>query len=253
MAQAATPLRAAHPPSAPHPALTSHSPREPQTSLATAQTGARGAIVCPIRRRAAEFPPPRSRPATPALSVRPASLGRPASLLQRRAARHPTQPSGVILASWASWALMGLWVPTTRWRHLGGQDTPNGAIGRAARRQGCGPQGVVRGPGVRCPRRSMALRKACCSVGGELVQDAGDGLGRAVEPLADQGGLGRDDLDDRAAAVGRVGVPLDEASAVQVGQYAADGGQGQAEPGGQLADGQRARRGAAPARRCAAG
>ena len=32
---------------------------------------------------------------------------------------------------------------------------------------------------------------------------------------------------------------LDEARAVEVGEHAADGGQGQAEPGGQLADGDR--------------
>jgi YceI-like domain len=46
--------------------------------------------------------------------------------------------------------------------------------------------------------------------GGELVQDAGQRLGGAVEPLADQDCLAGDDLDDRAPPVGRVGAPLDQ-------------------------------------------
>ena len=84
------------------------------------------------------------------------------------------------------------------------------------------------------------LEEGLLFVGGELVEDAGDRAGGAVEPFTDQGGLGRNDRDDRAPPVGRVGLPLDEARAVQVGEDAADGGQGQAQPGGQLADGDRA-------------
>ena len=48
---------------------------------------------------------------------------------------------------------------------------------------------------------------------------------------------GRLDLDERAAAVGRVRLPVDEAGPVEVGQHAADRGQGQAEERGELADG----------------
>ena len=50
-------------------------------------------------------------------------------------------------------------------------------------------------------------------------------------------GLGRLDLDERPAVVGRVPPPVDEAGPVEVGEHAADGGQGQAEEGGELADG----------------
>lgn len=49
------------------------------------------------------------------------------------------------------------------------------------------------------------------------------------------GGLGRVDLDDGAAAVARIGVALDEARAVEVGKHATDGGQGQSKPDSQLA------------------
>ena len=86
----------------------------------------------------------------------------------------------------------------------------------------------------------MALRKASCSSGGELVQDAGQRFGGAVEPVADQGRLAGDDLDDRAPPVDRVGAPPDQACAVKVGEHAADRGDGQAQPGGQFPDGERA-------------
>jgi hypothetical protein len=55
----------------------------------------------------------------------------------------------------------------------------------------------------------MALRKASCSPGGELVQDAGQRLGGTIEPLADQGCLTTDDLYDRTPAIGRIWAPLD--------------------------------------------
>ena len=76
--------------------------------------------------------------------------------------------------------------------------------------------------------------------GGELVQDAGQWFGGVVEPVADQGCPAGDDLDDRAPPVGWVGAPLDKAGPVKVGEHAADRGQGQAQPGGQFADGERA-------------
>jgi polyisoprenoid-binding protein YceI len=49
--------------------------------------------------------------------------------------------------------------------------------------------------------------------------------------VADQGGLAGDDLDDRAPPVGRVGAPLDQAGAVEVGEHAADRGEGQVQQG----------------------
>jgi len=49
-----------------------------------------------------------------------------------------------------------------------------------------------------------------------------------------------DDLDDRAPPVGWVRAPLDQACAVKVGEHAADRGQGQAQPGGQVSGGERA-------------
>ena len=61
---------------------------------------------------------------------------------------------------------------------------------------------------------------------GELVEDAGERASRAVEPLVDQGGLSADDRGDGAPPVGRVGAALDESRAVQIGEHAADGGQG---------------------------
>jgi len=76
--------------------------------------------------------------------------------------------------------------------------------------------------------------------GGELVQDAGQWFGGVVEPVADQSCLAGDDLDDRAPPVGWVGAPLDQACAVKVGEHAADRGQGQAQPGGQVSGGERA-------------
>src|SRR5579864_9739821 len=45
--------------------------------------------------------------------------------------------------------------------------------------------------------------------GCELVQDAGQRLGGAVQPSGDLGGLGGGNLDDRAPPVGRVGVSFD--------------------------------------------
>jgi hypothetical protein len=74
----------------------------------------------------------------------------------------------------------------------------------------------------------------------ELVQDPGQRAGRAVQPLSDQGALGRGDRDDRPPAVRGVGVPVHQPGPVQVGHDAADRGQGQAQPGGELADGDRA-------------
>ena len=52
--------------------------------------------------------------------------------------------------------------------------------------------------------------------------------------------LAGDDLDDRAPPIGRVGVSLYQACAVEVGEHAADRGEGQVQPGGQFADGERA-------------
>src|ERR1700722_11066224 len=73
--------------------------------------------------------------------------------------------------------------------------------------------------------------------GGQPVEDPGERAGGAVQPLLDHAGLGRLDLDERPAAVGRVSPPVDEAGPVEVGEHAADGGEGQAEEGGELADG----------------
>ena len=86
----------------------------------------------------------------------------------------------------------------------------------------------------------MALRKASCSPGVSLSQDPGQRFGGAIEPVADQGRLAGDDLDDRAPPVGRVRAPLDQACAVKVGEYATDRGKGQVQPGGQFPDGERA-------------
>jgi len=70
----------------------------------------------------------------------------------------------------------------------------------------------------------------------ELVQDVGDGTGRAVEPLGDQRGVGRSDLGDGSSPVSRVGKPLNVADPIEVGEDAADGGQAQTETLGQFAD-----------------
>ena len=76
--------------------------------------------------------------------------------------------------------------------------------------------------------------------GGELVQDPGQRAGRAVQLLPGQLALGRDDLHDRPPPVREVRVPVHQPGPVQVGQDAADGGQGQVQPGGEFADGDRA-------------
>ena len=68
--------------------------------------------------------------------------------------------------------------------------------------------------------------------GSELVQDAGQWFGGVVEPVADQGCLAGNDLDDRAPPVGRVGAPLHEARPVQLSEHATDRGQRQAQPRG---------------------
>jgi hypothetical protein len=57
------------------------------------------------------------------------------------------------------------------------------------------------------------LEEGFLLAGGELVQDAGQRFGGASEPVADQGCLAGDDLDDRAPPVGRVRVPFDQACA----------------------------------------
>jgi integrase/recombinase XerD len=84
------------------------------------------------------------------------------------------------------------------------------------------------------------LEEGFLLAGGELVQDAGQRCGGAIEPVADQGCLAGDDLDDRAPPVGRVRAPLDQACAVKVGEHAADRGESQVQPGGQFPDGERA-------------
>jgi hypothetical protein len=58
--------------------------------------------------------------------------------------------------------------------------------------------------------------------------------------VADPGCLAGDDLDDRAPPVGWVRAPPDQACAVRVGEHAADRGEGQAQPGDQFPDGERA-------------
>ncbi len=63
-------------------------------------------------------------------------------------------------------------------------------------------------------------------LGGEPVEDPGQGLGGAVEPLLDEGVFGRCDLHDGPPPVDFVGVPADEACPVEVGQDAADQGEG---------------------------
>ena len=50
------------------------------------------------------------------------------------------------------------------------------------------------------------LEEGFLLAGGELVQDAGQRFGGAVEPVADQGCLAGDDLDDRAPPVGSLTV-----------------------------------------------
>src|SRR5690348_14156856 len=109
-----------------------------------------------------------------------------------------------------------------------------GATGRGATGRGASGRGSGRGVlGAQLALEQVhGLQEGLLLTGRELVEDAGQWPGGAVQPFTDQSGLGRDDLDDRAPPVGRVGVTLDEARAVEVGEYAADGGQGQAEPGG---------------------
>jgi hypothetical protein len=80
------------------------------------------------------------------------------------------------------------------------------------------------------------LEERLLLAGGELVENAGDRAGGAVEPFTDQAGPGGGDRDDGAPPVGGVRVPFDEARAVEVGEDAADGGQGQPKPAGQFAD-----------------
>jgi hypothetical protein len=84
------------------------------------------------------------------------------------------------------------------------------------------------------------LEERLLLAGGELVEDAGDRAGGAVEPFIDQPGLVGGDRDDGAPPVGGVGVPFDEARAVEVGEDAADGGQGQPKSSGQFTDRDRA-------------
>ena len=84
------------------------------------------------------------------------------------------------------------------------------------------------------------LEEGSLLAGGELIQHPGQRPGGAVQPLPDQGALGRGDLHDGPAPVGGVGLPGHQPGPVQVGQHAADGGQGQAQPGGKFADGDRA-------------
>src|SRR5690348_3188711 len=98
--------------------------------------------------------------------------------------------------------------------------------GRQAGKSGCGVLGAQL-----VFEQVHGLQEGLLLGGRELVEYAGQRPGGTVQPFPDQGGLGRDDLDDRAPPVGRVGVALDEARAVEVGEHAADGGQGQAEPG----------------------
>jgi len=86
----------------------------------------------------------------------------------------------------------------------------------------------------------MALRKASCSLGVSLSRTRASGLAAPSSHSPIWAAWAGGDLDDRAPPVGRVGVSFDEACPVKVGEHAADGGQGQAEPGGQLADGDRA-------------
>jgi hypothetical protein len=73
----------------------------------------------------------------------------------------------------------------------------------------------------------------------EPAEHPGKRAGGAVEPLLGQVPLGRMHLDERLAAVGRVGLPVDEPGTVKVGEHAADRGQRQAEAGGDLAHGDR--------------
>jgi len=85
----------------------------------------------------------------------------------------------------------------------------------------------------------MALEEGLLLGFVELVQDAGDGTGRTVEPLGDQKGVGRSDLGDGSSPVSRVGMPLYVAGPIEVGEDAADGGQAQTETLGQFADRER--------------
>lgn len=90
------------------------------------------------------------------------------------------------------------------------------------RHGGHSPEGVT----IRVLQRILALTAAIFLLGGgELVQDAGQRFGGAIEPVAYQGCLGGDDLDDRAPPAGRVRVPLDQACAVEAGEHTADGGE----------------------------
>jgi hypothetical protein len=66
--------------------------------------------------------------------------------------------------------------------------------------------------------------------GVELVEHAGQWLRGAVQPFTDHRGLSGHDLDDGPPPVRGVGVPFHEACPVEVGQHAADGGQGQVQP-----------------------
>jgi integrase/recombinase XerD len=73
-------------------------------------------------------------------------------------------------------------------------------------------------PGAQCVRTAALVAvllftgaRVAEVIGADVVQDAGQRPGRAVQPLPDQGGPVQDDRDDRAPPVGRVGVPLDEA------------------------------------------
>ena len=83
------------------------------------------------------------------------------------------------------------------------------------------------------------LKEGGLFTGSEPVEDAGERVGGAVEPLPDESALSGRHLDERAPAVGGVGIPVDEACPVQVGEHAADGRQAELEPGGDLADSER--------------
>ena len=86
--------------------------------------------------------------------------------------------------------------------------------------------------------RSMRLEEGLLLAGRELVEGPRQ-RGAAGEPVpirAAWAGTTWTIVRRRSAG----SAPFDEARAVEVGEHAADGGQGQPEPGGQLADGDRA-------------
>ena len=77
--------------------------------------------------------------------------------------------------------------------------------------------------------------------GGELVEDPGERAGLAPSSHCPTRALWAGAIaGDRPPAVRGVGVPVHQPGPVQVGDDAADGGQRQAQPGGELTDGDRA-------------